>query len=139
MTSDELADDLVAHFNALDDKPIEFQAVNPPEEIDCEAERDDWRVFVWPFAEREQSLDRGDMCREELDVDVFVHGPTKTQIGKDKGMELVRFLRESLRETTFGGFRWDKNETVSGVFDAGVLRLKKQFLSTFRATFYNFG
>lgn len=137
-TSDDLADALVEHFNELEEVPIEFEAQKPEEEIVLDPKVQEWKVYVWPAGESEEAIDRGDMCREELQVEVYIHGPIGEQFTKKKAIEFVKFLRKSLRETQFENFRWDSNELVDGVFDTGVLKLKKHFLTVFRATYFNF-
>lgn len=149
ISSDQLADLLVPHFSELDmeelgdelelELPIEFDVENPDHEILINVEATDWTVQIWPFGESETSIDRGDACREELLVDVYVHGPLNEVITRQHGVDLVRALRYSLRGTEFEGFRWEKNETVNGVFDAGLLKSATLFVSMFRATFFNFG
>ncbi|MGD9632655.1 MAG: hypothetical protein AB7I57_18335 [Pirellulales bacterium] len=136
MHAEELAKKLATHFSALDEKPVGFQATAPLELAVADAERRDWGVFVVPFEESEEPLDRGDMCREELVVKVVVNGPTK-QITRAKGIELSKFLRDSLRETEFDGFRWAGNETEL-LYDADAFKSSGQFLSVFRATYFTF-
>ena len=138
MNLDDLADALVEHFNDLDDLPIEIEAENPLEQITIDDARSDWRLFVWPFGKRRTPLDRGDMCRVDALIDVYVHGPIKGVITRKKGHELLDALQDSLRETTLLGYKWDGVEPIDGEFDAGVLRTKKHFLSMFRATFFAF-
>jgi hypothetical protein len=138
MTSDLRADYLVTEFNAIADPAIAFTATNPPEVVDVESERADWAVFVQPFAESEEPQDRGDMSREELQVNVIVHGPLSATLTRAVALTFMKSLRDALRETEFEGYRWDGNETVS-LFDFDALKTKKQFLSLFRATYFHFG
>lgn len=137
MTSEDLAKLLAAHFTELDDKPIEFAARVTDDVSVADAERSDWAVFLVPFEESEEPFDRGDACREELVVSVVINGPAK-QVGRAKGSELAKFLRNSLRETEFGGFDWAGNETAL-LYDADAFKTTGQFLSVFRATYYTFG
>lgn len=137
MTSDDLADLLVTHLNGLADKPITYQAVKPEEVAEADKERSDWGVFIVPYSEAEEAFDRGDTCREELVCSVVINGPVRGSVTREKGCELSRFLRFSLRETELGGYRWQENETVS-LYDSDALKTKGQFLSLFRATYYDF-
>lgn len=137
MTADDLADLLVIHFNGLAAPPIAFQAVKPVEVAEAEKERSDWAVFVVPFGESEEPFDRADACREEYICSVIINGPVKASLTRAKGSEFCKFLRDGLRETTLGGLRWDGNETVS-LWDVDALKTKSQFLSLFRATYYQF-
>jgi hypothetical protein len=137
MTSDQLADLVVAELNAIDDPPIAFQAVNPPEVPDPQAERNNFQVFVLPFDESESPINlSNDTCREERRVSIFVHGPIGS-VTRAKAIEFCEVLRSSLKGTRLGDYLWDGNETVS-LFDADALKNKNQFLSLFRATYYTF-
>jgi len=152
VSADDLADYLVQLFNGLDGLPVKFKAENP-EVVEIAAEQGDWVVKCIAFAESEDAEDRGDMCREELQVDVYVHGPLSETFKKKQAVRLVRKLRRALRLTEFEfkheepegdedattTFRWDRNETVNGLFDLDALTTKNQFLSMFRATYFNFG
>lgn len=150
-TSDDLADSIVATYNSEPDVDdpwlIEFEAVNPPEIAEIEAEIDGWVVYVVPYAEGEESQDRGDMCREDLQCDVYVHGPVGDQITRAVGIGFVRQLRHRLRQTKYtktndddsiAEFIWEKNETVNGIYDQDVLKNKRRFLSMFRTSYYDF-
>ena len=136
MTSDELADHLAEHLGTIEEPIIEFQAVKPETVAEAQAERSDYGVFVIPYAESETPLDRGDMCNEERVVSVVVNGPLKT-VPRATALKFCEQLRNSLRESEFDGYRWAGNETVS-IFDSAVLKEKNQFLSLFRATYFNF-
>lgn len=136
MTSNDLADYLVAHLNLLDDPLIEFQAVNPETVAEASAEVHNFQVFVMPFEESEESIDRADTCREERIVSVVVNGPIG-QVTKSLALQFAEQLRLSLRETEFEGYRWQGNETVS-IYDADALKTKNQFLHLFRATYFTF-
>lgn len=138
MTADDLADLLVTHFNGLDGKPIQYRAENREEIPDVEKElQPNYTVFVIPYAENEESFDRGDTCREEIVCSLVVQGPLNSSQKRAKASELVRFLKFSLRETVLGGAKWDSNETVS-LWDAEAMNAKAQFLSVFRAAYYQF-
>lgn len=136
MTSNDLADYIVAHLNLLDDPIIEFQAVNPETVAEASKEIADFQVFVMPFEETEEAIDRADTCREERVVSVVVNGPIG-QVTKSIALQFAEQLRLSLRETEFEGYRWQGNETVS-VLDAEALKSKNQFLHLFRATYFTF-
>ncbi len=149
MNADDLADKLVNLFNTASSLPFAVKAENP-EVVEIAATQEEWVIKCIAFAESEDSEDRGDMCREELQVDVYVHGPITDTIKKKQAIQLVRTLRRLLRETEFAfvdeddaaetaTYRWDRNETVNGLFDVDALNTKKQFLSMFRATYFNFG
>ena len=134
MTSDELADYLVDHFNDLSDPIVAFQAIKPETVAEAQKERADYGVYVLPYEESETPLDRGDTCNEQRVVSVVVNGPLKT-VTRSTAMQFCEQLRRALRETTFNGYRWSGNETVS-IFDANALKEKDQFLSLFRATYF---
>jgi len=137
MTAEDLAKLLAAHFNGLDDKPIAC-SVRVTDDISvADGERSDWAVFLVPFEESEEPLDRGDACREELVVSVVINGPAK-QVGRARGSEFAKFLRDSLRETEFSNFHWAGNETAL-LYDADAFKVSGQFLSVFRATYFSFG
>jgi hypothetical protein len=138
MTSEELCSELATHFNDLADKPIEYLASVPAETPTTVKETTDWQVLVVPFSESEESFDAGDTCREERVVSVIVTGPIRGTTTRDKGSELCKFLRDNLRETSFDGFRWAGNDTVS-LYDTDALKTLNQFASLFQATFYSFG
>jgi len=135
MTSDQLADSLVLHFNAISDPLIAFQAIKP-EVAEADKECSDFAVFVIPFGESEAAFDRGDTSREERVVSVVVNGPIG-QVTKSIALAFCESLRRSLRETEFDGLRWSGNETVS-VYDFDALNTKSQFLHLFRATYFTF-
>jgi hypothetical protein len=136
MTSNDLADYIVVHLNLLVDPIIAFQATNPETIAEASKEVADFQVFVMPFEESEESIDRADTCREERVVSVVVNGPIG-QVTKAIALQFAEELRYSLRETEFEGYRWQGNETVS-VLDADALKTKGQFLHLFRATYYTF-
>ena len=138
MTSDALADLVVATLNALVSPPLNFQAINPPEMATADAERSNFAVFAIPFSETESSFDRGNTCREDRVVSVVVNGPLDMNVTRAKALEFVEFLRLGLRGTELGGYLWADNETVS-IFDTEALKTKNQFLSLFRASYYRFG
>ncbi len=136
MTSNDLADYIVAHLNLLDDPLIEFQAINPETVAEASVEVHNFQVFVMPFEESEESIDRADTCREERVVSIVVNGPIG-QVTKAIALQFAEQLRLSLRETEFEGYRWQGNETVS-IYDADALKSKNQFLHLFRATYFTF-
>lgn len=137
MTSDELCDLLVTHFNGLTDSPIEFQAEHPETVAESYAEIDNWRVFILPFEELEEPIDLGnETCREEITPSVVINGPIDDQTTKNDGLALQKFLRESLKGVELSGLLWAGNE-VPTVCDTEALK-KRQFLSVFRPTFYEF-
>lgn len=138
MTSDALADLIVGQLNGLADKPIEYQAVNPPEVATVDAELTDYTVFVIPFSEAEEPTNlANETCREDRVVSVVVNGPIAGPITRATALALVEFLRNGLKGTELGGYLWDGNETVS-LFDNEAVKTKNQFLSLFRATYYRF-
>lgn len=137
MTSHDIADLLAEHYNSLGDKPIEFFATNP-EVINVEKESSDWAVFVGPFEESEAAQDRGDMCDMRVTCQVVVHGPVSIVTPKSAGIALVHWLRNALRETELGGYRWVACETVS-LFDFDALVGRKMFVSWFNAEFQRYG
>ena len=134
MTADEIADELVTHFNAISDPLIAFQAIVPDDVEDIEKERTDFVVFVVPTGESEEPFDRGDTCNEERVISVVVSGPIKT-VTKRLAMQFGEQLRRSLRETEFQGYRWSGNETTT-LIDYNALKTKGQFLSRFDATYF---
>jgi hypothetical protein len=135
MTSDEIADRMVEHLNALEEPLIAFQAVNPPEIGEADKERSDYAVFVIPNAERETPFDRGDTCDERRVLSIIVNGPIRGNVTKRIAMQFGEQLRRSLRETEFEGYRWAGNETTTLV-DYAALKTKNQFLSRFDAEYF---
>jgi hypothetical protein len=137
VTVEDTAAIVAEYFNQLADKPLEYEAAVPGEIGSANAKADTWKLFCIPFAEREEAIDRGDMCREEHVVRMIINGPIEGNTTRNTGLQLAKFLRFSLRETEMGGFRWDSNE-VQSPYDSDVLKTKNQFLSAFDATFYRF-
>lgn len=150
-TSEDLADAMAVVFNEIPKEELEFafEAVVPDDVAEVFTESGGWVVYVIPFSEGEESIDRGDTCREDLQVDVYVHGPLSPQITKRVGVRFMRRLRRALRQTRFSGvdaddddtpyeFIWDKVETVNGIYDADYLKTKNRFLAMFRASYYDF-
>lgn len=135
MTSDELADLVVEHFNALAGPVIEFQAVNPPEIGEADKERSDFGVFVIPNSETETAFDRGDTCDERRVLSVIVNGPIRGNMTRRLAMQFGEQLRRSLRETEFEGYRWARNETTTLV-DYAALKSKNHFLSRFDTEYF---
>lgn len=136
MTSADLADALVTHFNALASKPIAFRAEAPDDPAEAVKEQSDWRIFVVPKEESETPIDRGDTCREEFRPSIIINGPIRSSLTRTKGLEVVKFLRDSLRETEFSGLDWDGND-IESLYDPEAEK-KNQFLSLFRPTYYQF-
>jgi hypothetical protein len=134
MTADELADELVDHFNAISDPLISFQAVNPLEIGEEDKERSNYAVFVIAIAESETPFDRGDTCDERRIVSVIINGPIGN-VTKRIAMRFCEQLRRSLYETTFDGYRWAGNETTT-LIDYAALKGKGQYLSRFDATYF---
>lgn len=138
MNADELCDLLVEHFNELADQPITYNAEHPAEAATADKERGDWKVFVLPYEESEEPITLGrETCREEYVASVVVNGPIDATTTKALGIELQKFLRESLKGTELGGCLWAGNE-VPSLYDGEALKTKNQFLSLFRPTFYDF-
>ena len=136
-TSDDLAENLVAHFNAAT-LALKCPAEKPPVVPDFEKETaTSFRIYLVPYSESEEAFDQGDTCREELHVSVVVHGPLSATVSRARALELVKSARLSLRETEFDGFRWFRNETLT-LLDREALRTKNTLLSSFRALYYNF-
>lgn len=136
MTAEDLADQLAAFLSALDDPPIAFAAENPTEPASVEAERGEFHVFVVAYAENEEPVDQyGETVREELVVSVLVNGPLLL-INRHTAIAFVKFLRESLRGTEFDRYRWSGTETVT-LYDFDAQKTKNQFLSLFRATYFD--
>lgn len=137
MTADDIADELVALFNGLANKPIEFQAENPLEVGEALVERDNFKVFVVPKAHTQDSFDRADSCRVTRTVQVIVNGRVSASLTKKTAMSLVAFLEDALQETSFGRFIWEGSQTLS-LYDGALLKTSGQFLSLFEATYYDF-
>lgn len=137
MTIDELADLVVAHLNALESKPIVYQAIKPEDTAEADAERESWGVFVVPFEKSLEPFDRGGTCREEIRLSIVVNGPVKGAANRAKGEELADFLGDSFRDTDLEDYSWDGNEIVLP-YDTEALKTKKQFLHVFRPKFFRF-
>lgn len=135
MTSDQIADSVVAHLNATTAKPIQFEAVKPATVAEAEAESASYGVFVLPYAESEVPFDNGFTCKRERVVSIVVNGPINDLVDRAKAMEFSEFVRTALEGTEFDGYLWSGNETVS-LYDAEVLRTKNKFLSLARATYF---
>lgn len=137
MTSEELCEHLATHFNGLANKPLEYRATKEDDIAVACAERSDWQVFLVPNSENEEPpLDGAGMCREELIPSVVVNGPCKS-VTRGKGIELQKFLRDSLKATEFEDYVWDGNE-VNTLWDVEAFKKAKQFLSLFRPTYFTF-
>jgi hypothetical protein len=137
MTSDQLADDIVAHLNAIESPIVEFQAVNPAEVGEhLKEKRNDFAVFVIADSESETPLDRGDTCDERRTVAVIINGPIRGNMTKQTALRFGEQLRLALRETEFDGYIWAGNETTT-LIDYAALKENRQFLSRFAATYFN--
>lgn len=138
MTADEIADEIVAVFNALTDQEFTFAAGKPAVLAIVEAERNDFGVFVVAKDEQEESFgERDDGCKRTRIVSVAVNGPIRDQFTLSKYLKQFEALRESLEGTEFSGYRWDRNEVVS-LWDNEALRVRNRFLALFEATYYTF-
>jgi hypothetical protein len=137
MNADQLADFVVDTFNDISDPVIVFQAVNPESIAEAEKEHTDFQVFVVPFGETETRINRGDVCEERRTVSVVINGPIG-QVTRATALQLLDQLKRSLRRTSFDGYRWASNETVS-YWNPDALKEKRQFYSVFRAEYVGLG
>lgn len=139
ITSEEIADGVVAVLNAIEEKLIAFEANNPPVVPDYEKERaPGFRVHVVPFAEDDEALDHSDAANETLKVNVILQGPITQQLTRKLYLQAQKQMRIALREVDVADYAWQGNETAS-LFDADALRDRDEFLSVFRPTYYGIG
>jgi hypothetical protein len=136
MTADEIALRMVATFNAIDEKTIQFQAHNVDDITVIFAERNDFGVFTFAKDEREEPFDSGDSCKRSRVIGVIVNGPITDQRKKAHYMKAVEQLRGALEGVNFDRMNWDGNETVSLV-DVDALR-KGRFFAEFNANYSQF-
>lgn len=137
VTAEHIAQSIVALYDAADDKPCEFKAAIGTSVMEAAAERLDVGVIVVPFSETETPEDRGDMVRDEIEVQVVVNGPLgETGFTRDLGLSLSKFLRHLHRETEIEGYDWDSCESIS-LYDVEAER-KHQFLALYRVKYYSF-
>lgn len=99
-------------------------------------------VQVQPWSESEEPADRGDMQNQRREVNVIVQTPLEEGLDEELAMTWLGELKAAFNETRLDlgagdVWRWDGNETVS-LFDTDALKNKRQFLSVFRASFFNF-
>lgn len=134
-TSEDIANGVVAIFNAMEERLVEVDAVNPPEvpQIDVETARKS--IQVYPFEEADEFND-GDSSTRRLTVAVLVHTPVSSAFKRADGIAWVGQLRQALEGAEIGDYLWQENETVS-LWDFDALKDKRQFQSLFRATFYD--
>lgn len=138
MTADEIADEIVAVFNALTAQEFTFTAEKPVVLATVEAERNDFGVFVVAKDEQEEAFgERDDGCKRTRIVSVAVNGPIRDQFTLSKCLKQFEALRESLEGTEFSGYRWDHNEVIS-LWDNEALRVRNRFLALFETTYYTF-
>jgi hypothetical protein len=136
MNADSVADFLVALYNGLDDKPVQFVA---EKRASVAASADESQiavgVFVVPYAEEETPIgDAADTMRLEATCSVVVNG----KLTRTKGLELVRALRLAHRETeTADGGRY-AGLTVEVLYDVDAEKSRQRFLSVFRPTYFDF-
>lgn len=136
MNSEDVAAEVVDILNELEDKPFEYKAEIPEQIGEAHVESGAWKVFVAPYAEFEEPIDRGDACRETVQLSVVVCGELNEQTTRDRGGELMKFLRDGFREQDFGGWMWEGSEAVV-LYDPEALK-SGYFLSEFRPSFYRF-
>ncbi len=138
MTScDEIADAVVEQLKTLT-TTIAFAPENPPLFPIMDRGVAGPSVQVQPWAEDETATDRGDMLAAARTVNVIVSCPIEGDRTRAECLTWLNEIKEGFREFEIaGGWRWQKNETVT-LYDSDALKEKSQFLSLFRATFYNF-
>lgn len=138
MTADEIADEIVDVFNALEDQEFTFTAEKPVTVKAVDAELAELGVFVIAKDEQEEAIgDQGDTCKRTRVVSVAINGPVRSDRTLGKYLKQVEALRESLEGTVFGSYRWDMNETGS-LWDYEALHSRNRFLALFEATYYDF-
>jgi hypothetical protein len=136
MNADSVADFLVALYNGLDDKPVQFVAEKRASVV---ASADEIQiavgVFVIPYSEDETPIDaHDDTMRLEATCSVVING----QLTRSQGLGLVKFLRLAHRETeTADGGRYD-GLTVEVLYDVEAEKSRRRFVSVFRPTYYTF-
>ena len=138
MTADEIADQIVAVFNALTNQEFSFTAEKPVVLATVEAERSDCGVYVIAKDEQEEAIgDQGDTCKRTRIVSVAVNGPIRDQFTLAKYLKQCEALRQALEGTEFSGYRWDRNEVLS-LWDREALHIRNRFLALFETTYYTF-
>ena len=138
MTADEIADHMVATFNAITDKRIIFKATKPEDVNEVDAERSDFGVYVVAQDEREEPINQdGTTSRRVRVVRVAANGPINVQHTRSKYLKAMEQIRESLEGTDFDRYRWTGNEVLS-LWDYDALRYRNRFMALFEATYDNF-
>lgn len=138
MTSDDLADYVVAAFNDLEDQQFTFTAKKPEVVEEIEQDRSEFGVYVLAKNEGEEPLgDMGSTQRRTRVVSVVTTGRITSGNTIGDFLEQTQALREALEGTELGGYLHDRNEVLS-VWDLDAARTQSRFLSLFEATYYTF-
>lgn len=145
MTSaDDIADVVVAIYNAIESKVVEFAAINPEDvpEFDL-ATGANVSVQVYGFAEDETPENLRDDClRVTRVVRTLVMLRQAEGVTKKKFLELINQLKDQFREVAVEvageRFSWEGNEHET-LYDFEVLKAKRCFLTGFNSTFQHFG
>jgi hypothetical protein len=100
----------------------------------------DATLQIQPWSEAEEALDRGDMQAGERVINVILQAPLEG-LSEQKAMQWLNQVKDEFGELslTVGTeeWRWRRNETVT-LYDTDAASTKHQFLSIFRATFFNY-
>lgn len=137
MTADDIADEIVTVFNAIAAPVFAFTAVNPADGPEVEREDQTTTVQVYGYSESEEPLDRGDVLQSDREINVVLTRTLDSSDTRKDCLDWLNQLKDALKETEFGGYRWRGNETVT-LYDLDALVQQRQFLSLFRATYRSF-
>lgn len=116
--------------------PVAFAVEGPILVPDINRSVDSSTLQLQPWSEAEEPFDRGDAQNCERVINVICQKPLDDG-GELKCFQWLNEVKAAFGELELDDWRWVGNETVS-LFDSDAAKLKRQFLSVFRATFRNF-
>lgn len=137
----DVADALVDHL-ADESFSIACDVEGPVLVPKLERVTDSATLQVQPWSEEESPADRGDMQNQRRTVNVILQRPIQDGASEEDCLAWLNEVKASFGELTLDlgtgeQWRWGGSETVS-LFDTDAAKEKSQFVSVFRATFYNF-
>lgn len=144
MTSSwELAELLTATLSTLGgsgDTAIAFTADGPTLTPSMDRKVAGATLQIQPWGEAEEASDRGDMLAGERTINVVLQAPLDS-LAESTCLQWLNEVKEGFRELSLvaddGDWRWRRNETVT-LYDSDAAKQRRQYISIFRATFYNY-
>lgn len=125
---------------ASDDAIVGFAVEGPTLNPVIDRASSDATVQMQPWSETEETQDRGDMLAGEREINFILQCPMENA-GAGTCMLWLNQVKEAFRELELelpdGTWKWRGNETLT-LFDSDAAKDMLQFISQFRATFYNF-